>query len=270
MPACEGAPVLKIFVCSKNNLIFYAALVVVLAGLIGLRSSDNIAAVNSNTRLLPIYSVETPEKTIAITFDSAWEDADTADILAVLAKYNAKATFFVTGDYLDRCGASAKAFFDAGHEIANHSDQHPHPNKMSRGELEADTKKCEEKILALTGKANTLYRSPYGEYNNQTVETINNMGYSFIQWDVDSLDYKGLSAQEIEKRVCDKVKNGSIVLFHTGTKTATTAAGLEAVLSKLSAQGYQFKTVSELIYKDNFYIDNSGRQIQKSAPAPAQ
>ena len=81
-----------------------------------------------------------------------------------------------------------------------------------------------------------------------------------------ALDYKAWpSAQEIEKRVCDKVKNGSIVLFHTGTKTATTAAGLEAVLSKLSAQGYQFKTVSELIYKDNFYIDNSGRQIQKKA-----
>lgn len=112
-----------------------------------LRSSDNIAAVNSNTRLLPIYSVETLEKTIAITFDSAWEDADTADILAVLAKYNAKATFFVTGDYLDRCGASAKAFFDAGHEIANHSDQHPHPNKLSREALEADTKSVKKKSL---------------------------------------------------------------------------------------------------------------------------
>lgn len=261
---------MKVFVFSRNNLVFYAGLTLVLAVLVGLRSNDYIAAVNTNTRLLPIYSVETPEKNIAITFDSAWEDADTNDILSVLNKYNAKATFFVTGDYLDRCGASAKAFFDAGHEIANHSDQHPHPNKMAKEELEKDTKTCEEKITALTGKANTLYRSPYGEYNNQTVETIHSMGYSFIQWDVDSLDYKGLSAAEIEKRVCGKVKNGSIVLFHTGTKTATTAAGLEAVLSKLSAEGYRFVTVSELIYKDNFYIDNSGRQIPKNEPVPAQ
>ncbi len=261
---------MKIFVFSRNNLIFYAVLVVVLAGLIGLRGSGDLAAVNTNARLLPIYSVETPEKYVAITFDSAWEDADTADILAMLEKYNAKATFFVTGDYLDRCGASAKAFFDAGHEIANHSDQHPHPNQMTRQELEADTKACEEKIFALTGRTNTLYRAPYGEYNNQTVETINGMGYSFIQWDVDSLDYKGLSAQEIEKRVCDKVKNGSIILFHTGTKTGTTAAGLEAVLSNLSAQGYQFKPVSELIYTENYTIDNSGRQIKQAQPTPVQ
>lgn len=253
---------MKIFVFSKNNIIFYFALVAVLTGLIALRGSGYIAAVNANERLVPIYSVETEQKAVAITFDSAWEDADTADILAALDKYGAKATFFVTGDYIDRCGASAKAFFDAGHELANHSDRHLHPNKAPREELQADTKACGDKIFALTGDSKMLYRSPYGEYNNKTIETINSMGYSFIQWDVDSLDYKGLSVQEIEKRVCSKVKNGSIILFHTGTKTAVTAPALDAVLAKLSAEGYEFKTVSELIYKDDFYIDSSGRQIK--------
>lgn len=251
---------MKIFVFSRKSITLYAALAILLAVFTVAKSDGYIDAVSTNSRLLPIYSVQTDEKCVAITFDSAWEDKDTKEILAALSKNNAKATFFVTGDYLDRCGASAKAFFDAGHEIANHSDRHPHPNKMSEQELIDDTKKCEEKIFAVTGRQNTLYRSPYGEYNNQTVSTINSMGYSFIQWDADSLDYKGLSAEEITERICKRVKNGSIILFHTGTEN--TAAALEMLLPKLAGQGYGFKTVSELIYKDSFHIDNSGRQIR--------
>lgn len=227
---------------------------------IGVRQSAYVDAVNTNGRLLPIYSVGTDEKCIAITFDCAWGDEDTSAILEALSKNNAKATFFVTGEYLDRCASSAKAFFDAGHEIANHSDGHIHPNKVSAETLLEDTRKCEEKIVKITGTKNTLYRAPYGEYNNQSVSTINGAGYSFIQWDLDSLDYKGLSANEIMGRICPKVKNGSIVLFHTGTKN--TAAALELILPKLAEEGYAFKSVGEMIYKDDFYIDHSGRQIK--------
>lgn len=252
---------MKIFLLSKNNIAFYSVTVLMLALFIGIRQNAYVDAVNTNERLLPIYSVETDEKCVAITFDCAWGDEDTAKILDALAKNNAKATFFVTGDYLDRCAVSAKAFFDAGHEIANHSDNHPHPNKLSAEALLEDTKKCEEKIFALTGVKNTLYRAPYGEYNNETVKTINDAGYSFIQWDCDSLDYKGLSPQEITNRILSKAQNGSIVLFHTGTDN--TAAALEMLLPKLAEQGYSFKTVGELIYKDNYYIDHSGRQIKK-------
>ena len=163
-------------------------------------------------------------------------------------------------DYLDRCAVSAKAFFDAGHEIANHSNMHPHPNKLSEAQLKEDAKTCEEKIYAITGKNNNLYRAPYGEYNNDTVSTINSMGYYFIQWDADSLDYKNLSDEQICERILKRVKNGSIILFHTGTKN--TASALGKLLPKLSEMGYSFKSVGELIYKDGFYIDNSGRQIK--------
>ncbi len=253
---------MKIFVFSKNNVIFYGLLCVCLVCFVALRSSGYIDAVSTSARLLPIYSVETERKCVAITFDSAWGDEDTQQILDVLEKNNARATFFVTGDYLDRCSASAKAFFDAGHEIANHSDMHPHPNKMSKQELIDDTQKCEQKIIALTGKSVMLYRSPYGEYNNSVVETINSMGYSFIQWDADSLDYKGLGAEEIKTRICSRVKNGSIILFHTGTKN--TADALAILLPKLAEQGYSFVPASELIYKDGFYIDNTGRQIKNT------
>ena len=253
---------MKIFVFSKNNMVFYTVLTVALICLIAIRSVSYTDVATANARLLPIYSVETQEKCVAITFDSAWEDADTNEILDALAQNNAKATFFVTGDYIDRCGASVKAFFDAGHEIANHSDMHPHPNKLSEQQLIDDTKKCEEKIYALTNSSKMLYRAPYGEYNNDTVSTINSMGYSFIQWDADSLDYKGLSAEEITKRICSRVKNGSIILFHTGTKN--TADALKMLLPQLAQQGYSFKRVSDIIYKDGFYIDNTGRQKKVS------
>ncbi len=251
---------MKIFVFAKNNILFYTVLTIALFGMIALRDAGYTQTINASARLLPIYSVETDEKCVAITFDSAWGDEDTQKILDALSKNNAKATFFVTGDYLDRCAVSAKAFFDAGHEIANHSNMHPHPNKLSEAQLKEDTKKCEEKIYAITGKNNNLYRAPYGEYNNDTVSAINSMGYYFIQWDADSLDYKNLSDEQICERILKRVKNGSIILFHTGTKN--TASALEKLLPKLSEMGYSFKSVGELIYKDDFYIDNSGRQIK--------
>lgn len=253
---------MKIFVFSKSNMIFYSVLSVFLLCLITIRNAGYTQTANTNARLLPIYSVETQEKCISITFDSAWGDEDSEQILQALTKNDVRATFFVTGDYLDRCASSAKMFFDGGHEIANHSDMHPHPNKLGKESLIDDTKKCEEKITALTGKNTMLYRAPYGEYNNDTVSTINSMGYSFIQWDVDSLDYKGLSEEQICKRICERVKKGSIILFHTGTKN--TASALEMVLPILKDQGYTFKPVSELIYKENFYIDHSGRQTRKA------
>lgn len=252
---------MRIFLFSRKNIAFYVVALLALAAVTGLRQNVYVDAVNTSESLLPIYSVDTHEKCVAITFDSAWGDEDTEEILNILAKNGVRATFFVTGDYLDRCAPSAKRFFEASHEIANHSDMHPHPNKLSREELLADTAKCNEKIYALTNVQNTLYRAPYGEYNDKTVETITNEGYMFIQWDVDSLDYKGLAPEEIAKRVCSRVQNGSIVLFHTGTKN--TAAALELVLTRLAAEGYCFKPVGEMIYRQSFYIDRAGRQISE-------
>lgn len=253
---------MKIFLLSRNNIVFYGILVLVLICSGAIRQNAYVDAVSTANRILPIYSVQTDEKCLAITFDSAWGDEDTQKILSVLEKNNAKATFFVTGDYLDRCGESAKAFFDAGHEIANHSDSHPHPNRLSDEKLLEDTEKCEQKIFALTAGSSKLYRAPYGEYNNRTVKTLTDAGYWFIQWDADSLDYKGLSAEEICERILGKVKNGSIVLFHTGT--ANTADALDMLLPKLSGEGYRFCTVGEMIYKTDYYIDHSGRQIKQN------
>lgn len=211
-------------------------------------------------RIIPIYSVDCAEKKIAITFDCAWGDEDTDEILKALEENDVKATFFVTGDYVRRCSESVKKFSAANHDIANHSDDHPHPNNISKEDLIEDTKKCSREIERLGIEEKKLYRAPYGEYNNQVVQTINSMGYSFIQWDADSLDYRGITPNEMEKRITDKIENGSIVLFHTGTNN--TASALRQILPRLKDDGYSFVLVDDLIYKDNFFIDHSGKQIK--------
>lgn len=251
---------MKIFVLSKRAAVLYPVLVL-LVTVVGVFSKTSYVSTNA-VRQLPIYSVQREDKKISLTFDSAWEDTDTEKIIEVLNKYGVSATFFVTGDFVDRCPKSVKAFYDAGHEIANHSDMHIHPNSVSKRELTADTKRCDEKIKAVTGVNVPLYRAPYGEYNDSVVETITDMGYKFIQWDVDSLDYTGVSKENMLVKM-DKVKDGSILLFHTGTDN--TADALGAVIEKLQGQGYTFVKVSELIYNDNYYIDNTGRQWLNNA-----
>ncbi len=250
----------KCMIITKRRIIAAVCLVLALCG--GAYVFSAVAPKGAaGEENLPIYCVDTSEKKIALTFDCAWEDFDTEKILGVLEKHGAKATFFVTGDYVRRCAESVKKFSKAGHEIGNHSDNHPHPNKLSAAGLIADTEKCSKEIENLGIEEKKLYRAPYGEYNENVVETINKAGYKFIQWDADSLDYTGLSVQEIKERIKKRVKSGSILLFHTGVKN--TAPALDEILSDLKEQGYSIVGADELIYKDNYIIDRSGRQMLK-------
>lgn len=210
---------------------------------------------------IPIYCVKTEEKKIALTFDSAWDDADLTEILKSLKDYDCKATFFVVGDFLTKYQDRVKEMYNGGHEIANHSDTHPHPNSLTREEMIKEMDGCDKKIKEITGQKEVLFRAPYGEYNNLLVQTCKDTDRFCIQWDVDSLDWKGLTAEEIVKRVMEKVKNGSIILLHNGAEN--TAKAMPTLLCELKNAGYEFVTVSDLIYKDNYYIDHAGMQIPK-------
>lgn len=213
-------------------------------------------------RLLPIYSVDTPDKKIAVTFDVAWENSNTKELIQILKDNNAKATFFVTGDWCDRYPDDVRKFHEAGHEIENHSDQHPHVLGANVNDLIADTRECSRKIKMLTGEEPTLYRAPYGEFDDSLITTLDGMGMQVIQWDVDSVDWKKPSAADIKKKVLKGVKPGSILLFHNDLENTTEA--LPEILKELSSQGYKFVSVNELIFKDNFTIDSNGKQIKSA------
>lgn len=213
-------------------------------------------------RLLPVYSVDCPDKKIAITFDVAWENSNTEELIQILKDNDAKATFFITGDWCDRYPDDVRKFYEAGHEIENHSDKHPHVLGANVNDLIADTRECSRKIKMLTGEEPTLYRAPYGEFDDSLITTLDGMGMQVIQWDVDSVDWKKPSAADIKKKVIKGVKPGSILLFHNDLENTTEA--LPEILKELKSQGYKFVSVNELILKDNFTIDPNGKQIKST------
>lgn len=256
---------MRCFVINKRQ-IGLAVMALALAVVTVVGSTKAFAKENKK---LPIYCVERQDKKIALTFDAAWGNDDTGTLIDILAKYNAKATFFVVGQWVDKYPESVKQLSDAGHQVQNHSDDHPYMSKLSAEQMLSQLERCSEKIAAITGDTPTLFRPPYGDYNTNVVTTVESFGMKTIQWDVDSLDWKDSStAQSIAERVIGKVKPGSIVLFHNDAEYTPDA--LPVILENLSKQGYTFEFVSDLIYQDNYKIDHTGMQIPNSAVSSAE
>ncbi len=224
------------------------------------------AAVSASaaTRQLPIYCVQRDQKVCSISFDAAWGADNTQKILDVLKEYGVTCTFFVVGNWADQYPEQAKAIVDSGNELMNHSNAHDHYNSLTADQIIADVNTCNDKIEALTGVRPTLIRCPFGEYDDHVISTIRSIGMEPIQWDVDSLDWKGISAGEITKRVTSKVQSGSIVLFHNAA--LHTPEALPMILESLKAKDIQLVKISELIYYENYNIDHTGQQYIVTSP----
>ena len=220
--------------------------------------SGEIIETMSQAKKLPVYCVETNEPKVAFTMNCAWNADDIDLILETLSKHNVKITFFMVGDWVDKYPEAVKKISDAGHEIANHSDGHKHVNNLSLEENENEIKLCSEKIEKITGNKTSLYRGPYGEYNNTVIQAAENQKHITIQWSLDTLDYNGLTGDEMWARLNEKLKNGDIILSHNGTEH--TADSLDKLLTNIKEKGFQVVTVSELIYRENYEIDSNGVQ----------
>ena len=212
----------------------------------------------SSTRLVPIYNVDTEEKQVAISFDAAWGADKTQEIIDICKEYNVTATFFLVGFWVDKYPETVKAIDEAGLEIGTHSNTHPDMVKLDYDTMKKELTTSMEKITEITGKDVKVFRPPYGSYNNTLIKVCDELGLSVIQWDVDSLDWKGLSASEITNRVMQKAKNGSIILMHNNADHVTDALRLS--LDWLINKGYKVTSVGELIYTENFSIDSNGVQ----------
>lgn len=141
----------------------------------------------------------------------------------------------------------------------NHSNDHAHFSKLSADQIVENITACNNKITAVTGAAPTLFRCPYGEYDDHVIKALKSMNMYTIQWDVDSLDWKNLSAGEITQRVTSKVQPGSIVLFHNAA--LHTPEALPGIIEYLLQNGYSIVPVSQLILKGDYTIDHTGRQL---------
>jgi len=218
-------------------------------------------------RDVPIYSVDTGEKKVAISFDAAWGADDTPKLLEILKQHHVKTTFFLTGIWVKKYPEMVKAIAAEGHEIGNHSLTHPHCSSLSGVEIKKELVENDALIYNLTGKHATLFRPPFGEYNNLVLQTARSSGFEAIQWSVDSLDWQDIGKEAITERVLKNIKPGAIVLFHNNAKY--TPEALPVILDALQQQGYQIVPVSGLLLKDNYYIErSSGIQKQKRMSAP--
>lgn len=243
-----------------KSLISGLAIAGLVLGAISIGGVSKAVRTAASKRQLPIYCVERNDKKVAISFDAAWGNEDTETLIKILGEHKVKTTFFVVGSWVDKYPESVKALADAGHEIMNHSNTHPHMTSLDAEGIIAEANACSDKIEKITGKRPNLLRVPYGDYNDMVISTLKQEGIYTIQWDVDSLDWKDLSAAQITERVLTGVKEGSIVLFHNAAKH--TPEALSGILSAFQEKGFEIVPVSELIYYDNYAIDHTGKQIK--------
>ena len=236
------------------------ALVFAVVGIFWVVNTPALVGVSASKRSLPVYSVERDDKLVALSFDAAWGNEDPQMLIDILDQYGVNATFFVVGDWVDKYPESVRALADAGNEVMNHSTSHAHFSKLSHNEIVRDVNLCSDKIEQITGVRPTLFRCPYGEYDDHVIQAVNSLGMTAVQWDVDSLDWKGISAEEIQRRVLDRVQPGSIVLFHNAAEN--TPEALPGILESLIANGYRIVPISQLLLQGDCFIDNTGRQCR--------
>lgn len=214
---------------------------------------------NTRTKKLPIYSVQTDEKKVAISFDAAWGADKTAEIMTICEEYGVNATFFLVGFWVEDYPEVAQSIAKRGFEIGLHSSTHPDMANLSAKQMELELSKNKDVVQAVCGVEAKVFRPPYGSYNNTLIDVCKELDLKAIQWSVDSLDWKGLSGSEIASRVCEKSTNGSIVLFHNNSDNII--EGLKLVLEFYKQNGYEVVPVGELIYHSNYTINQQGVQI---------
>lgn len=252
----------KISLFTKIGIVVLSSLLII-SGLYHF-ISDAVSVSNSSTgRELPIYCVNRTDNLISISFDAAWGNEDTNQILDILKKNQVRATFFMTGEWIEHYPEDVKAIAAAGHDLANHSENHKHMTQISEEKCETEIMKAHNKVKELTGQEMNLFRPPYGDYNNMVIQVSRRCGYYPIQWSIDSLDWKDYGVERLINTVVEhkKLDKGAIILCHNGA--TYTKDALEQIIVKLKEKGYAFVPISELIYTGNYYIDTTGKQFVK-------
>ncbi len=252
---------MKVWVINRKKLMIIVGCVI--TTIVGVATLSSSYIFRAQERKLPIYCVDKEEKVVSLSFDAAWGNEQTQTLLDILAQKEVKSTFFLVGFWAEKYPESVKAIADAGHDVGNHSDTHPHLPKLEKDKVLAQIEDCNKKIEAAGAPRPILFRPPYGDYNNCVVESTNELQMHCIQWDVDSLDWKDPSPEDMVKRIKSKIKPGSIILMHNGAKN--TPEALPKIIDAIKEEGYEIVPISQIIYKENYSMDSQGKQKQNGA-----
>ena len=244
---------------SVITIISFVIAGIILASTLGATSTAAVFF-GKSTRKIPVYGVEVKEekKVIALTFDAAWGADKTQGILDTMKKYDAKGTFFLVGFWIDKFEEETKAIAKAGFDIGNHSRNHLNMPKLSDDEIRSEIEYVNDRVFNLTGVTPKYFRAPFGDYSDRLMTAVEELDMVGVQWSIDSLDWKGLSAKEIFERVVPKAKSGDIVLFHNNSDHVLDA--LPLILAALKEKGFEFVPLSRLVATKDFKVDNNGIQ----------
>lgn len=189
-------------------------------------------------------TIDRDKPMVALTFDDG-PSAHTGRLLDIFEKYGGKGTFFVLGNTLDNRKETLKRMALQGHEIGNHSWSHRQFTNISRDEVKDQIMMTRAKIYEITGVDCKLVRPPYGACNDEIRDIGKELGVSFINWSVDTLDWKSKNADAVYNEIMKDVGDGHIILCHDLHKSTVDA--MEKVVPDLIEKGYQLVTVSELL-----------------------
>lgn len=218
------------------------------------------------SRLVPIYRVDVPDRRVALSFDAMWGTSRTDRLLEVLRRHGVRTTFFLGGNWVEENPEYVRKIAAHGHEVGNHTYTHPHLNALSKDRIRWELEENQRRIDALVGRPTVLlFRPPFGEYSDKVIEVASELGYYTIQWSVDSLDWRDLSASVMVNRILGAIGPGDIILFHNdGTHTPE---AVDQLVPALKARGYRIVPVSELIYHSDYVIEpHSGVQRRQTRP----
>lgn len=260
---------MRVFILTRKRLAALAAALAIIAGagFAGVHRSETAVAANAGGRSIPIYYVKTEKKQVALSFDAAWGNEQTQTLLDILDRYKVKTTFFLVGDWVRNYPDDVKKISEAGHDVGNHSNTHPYLTQLGGDAVTNEIETCNSEIEKLTGKRPTLFRPPYGDYNNSVVATVNGLDMYCVQWSIDSLDWQDPSPADILAKVQNNLSPGSIILMHNGAKN--TPEALPSVIEYIQSQGYEIVPISQLLPKGSYTTDANGAMIMKDGQTTA-
>lgn len=247
-------------VVKKYKIIIAAVLiaVVIMGVVVAVTVTKTQQASAQAVKLVPVYNVSTTQSNVALSFDAAWGSDKTLQILDLLDTYNVKATFFLVGFWIDKYPELVLEIHNRGHLIGNHSTNHPHFNTLSEEEMILEIETTSKKIKAITGEEVEYFRAPYGEYNDTLITLLGERNIKCIQWNVDSLDWQGITGKQITSNILTKVSKGSIILCHNNSDNILNA--LPLVLLGLQNKNLTSVRMDDLVIQKDYYIDNNGTQ----------
>lgn len=216
---------------------------------------DNVSVFSQNEPAA-IYSVQTDKKVIALTFDISWGDTRTEPILKILEdKGVKKATFFLSSPWAKDHQEIVNHIVKGGWEIGSHGHKHVNYSSLNTDEeIKAQITTAHQILRDVTGQTPKLIRLPNGDFDKRVLRVANELNYTVIQWDTDSMDWMNKGVDNIINRVVTKAHPGDIVLLHASDSVKQTHEALPVIIDQLRAKGYEFVTVSELLKQTQ--VDN--------------